>query len=145
MGNGCWYTCVYDGTGSCKPSSHNQRTDVSRQHEEWGSPRWTSTTSSFTATVTISPKMFSLVFCHLPFVLGNVPMDDEDNRVVMLEEGRMTCKVCEKAFQANNHKIRIAITMVYHNGNVKVILVPLTNQRWLTMDFVTMTEKIGGL
>ena len=56
-------------------------------------------------------------------------MDDEDNRVVMLEEGRMTCKVCEKAFQANNHKIMIDITMVYHNGNVKVILVPLTNQR----------------
>ena len=64
----------------------------------------------------------------LSFVLGNVPMDDDNDRVVMLEEGLITCEVREKVFQAFNHKIRIAIT-AYRNGNGQVILVTLTIHR----------------
>jgi hypothetical protein len=29
----------------------------------------------------------------LSFVLGDVPMDDDDDQVVILEEGLMTCEV----------------------------------------------------
>jgi hypothetical protein len=57
----------------------------------------------------------------LPFGLGNVPMEDDNRRVVMLEEGLMTCEVRETVFQTNNCEIRTAIT-AYRNGNEKVIL-----------------------
>ena len=71
-------------------------------------------------------------------------MYDDDNRVVMLEEGLMTYEVRKKVFQANTCERRIAIT-AYCNGNGKVILVISTIHRRLTMYFVTTTKKIGCL
>ena len=71
-------------------------------------------------------------------------MDNDDNRVVTLEEGLITCKVCEKVFQANNCKIRITLT-AYHTGNRKFILVASTIHERLAMDFVIRTKKIERL
>ena len=153
-----------------KPSGCNQRMKVSQQHKEsyllmqtllvvLRSPRRTSTTLSFTAIVAISPKMLSFAFLlltgcvltctysiskSLAFVLGNVLMNNDDNRVAMLKEDLMISKIGGKVYQANNFKIRIAIT-AYHNGNRNIILVASKIHKQLTMDFETMSMKIVRL
>ena len=74
----------------------------------------------------------------LPFVLGkNITLAEGDKRLVLPEDGMMTCEVREKKFKSGNHENTLAIIGL-RTGTGKVVLVASTNHRRLSMDFITV-------
>ena len=82
----------------------------------------------------------------LPFYLGKntTELAEGERRLVILEDGLMTCEVRERKFTSGNQSITLAI-VAYRTGTGKVVLVASSAQRRLAMDFVTTTDKMGEL
>lgn len=80
----------------------------------------------------------------LPFVIGNAILAEDDKRLVIPEEGMMTCEVREKEFKSENSSIKLAC-IAFRTGTGNVVMVCSTTHRRLKMDFVTATEGIGTL
>ena len=78
----------------------------------------------------------------LPFILENAVLAQGDKRMVMPEDGLMTCEVREKKCKSGNHNIDLA-SIAFRTGTGKAILVASSAHRRLTMDFVTTIEMIG--
>ena len=91
-----------------------------------------------------------IVTCTCPrglwllFVYGYAVRTEDEKRLVIPEEGMMTCEVREKKFKSGDGGIYLAI-VVFHTGTGKVVLVASSAFRRLTMDFVTTTKKMGQL
>ena len=50
----------------------------------------------------------------------------------------------ERIFRTNSHKIKLAVT-AFRNGKGKAIFLVSLTHGWLTMDYVTTTEKLESL
>ena len=80
----------------------------------------------------------------LPFAFGKFDPKEGDSRLVVPEEGMMTCEVREKVFKSEGRELTLAI-VAFRTGTGKVVLVASSHHRRLTMDFVAVNDTTAKM